>query len=553
MKASSTQASEWPTSRIRHASQAEHGVGHSDAVGAIDRKRIEYQRLQGSFRHHHRHDERNEESMSQHGSRPIPDKSMASERLSRNWPSLTVLLLGVAMSMLDTTIVNVALPTIRVNLHASESVLSWVVSGYALAFGLALIPAGRLGDRFGHKWVFTIGLAGFTLASLWCAISDSSLSLVCARIVQGLFGGVFYPAVTALIQLLFVRKTRSRAFSVMGAVIGFSTAIGPVLGGFLIEWFGQSEGWRSVFYVNLPFGIIAVIGSIITLPSAVSGRTHGKADVVGLILMTCSLSAILVPLIQGEGSGWPLWTWLMMCAGVLLLVAFGLWQMRLARLGAVPLIPPKLFVRAQFTGGIILALVYFAAFTSIFFTLSLLWQSGLGHSALETGYMSAPFAIGSIIGASQSHRLAYGLGRKVLSIGTGMVAFGLLSVWLMLSLLPTGELNNWVLLLPLLIAGIGSGFFIAPNVDFIVATVDRADAGAASGIVGTAQRVGAASGIAIIGSILFGSLDFPHRRITSQILADTFTHAASVAMLASAMLAVIACLLVFALPKSIQH
>ncbi|MFT9392558.1 MAG: MFS transporter [Bifidobacterium sp.] len=478
---------------------------------------------------------------------------MASERLSRNWPSLTVLLLGVAMSMLDTTIVNVALPTIRVNLHASESVLSWVVSGYALAFGLALIPAGRLGDRFGHKWVFTIGLAGFTLASLWCAISDSSLSLVCARIVQGLFGGVFYPAVTALIQLLFVRKTRSRAFSVMGAVIGFSTAIGPVLGGFLIEWFGQSEGWRSVFYVNLPFGIIAVIGSIITLPSAVSGRTHGKADVVGLILMTCSLSAILVPLIQGEGSGWPLWTWLMMCAGVLLLVAFGLWQMRLARLGAVPLIPPKLFVRAQFTGGIILALVYFAAFTSIFFTLSLLWQSGLGHSALETGYMSAPFAIGSIIGASQSHRLAYGLGRKVLSIGTGMVAFGLLSVWLMLSLLPTDELNNWVLLLPLLIAGIGSGFFIAPNVDFIVATVDRADAGAASGIVGTAQRVGAASGIAIIGSILFGSLDFPHRRITSQILADTFTHAASVAMLASAMLAVIACLLVFALPKSIQH
>ncbi|MFT9233064.1 MAG: MFS transporter, partial [Bifidobacterium sp.] len=374
-----------------------------------------------------------------------------------------------------------------------------------------------------------------------------------ARIVQGLFGGVFYPAVTALIQLLFVRKTRSRAFSVMGAVIGFSTAIGPVLGGFLIEWFGQSEGWRSVFYVNLPFGIIAVIGSIITLPSAVSGRTHGKADVVGLILMTCSLSAILVPLIQGEGSGWPLWTWLMMCAGVLLLVAFGLWQMRLARLGAVPLIPPKLFVRAQFTGGIILALVYFAAFTSIFFTLSLLWQSGLGHSALETGYMSAPFAIGSIIGASQSHRLAYGLGRKVLSIGTGMVAFGLLSVWLMLSLLPTDELNNWVLLLPLLIAGIGSGFFIAPNVDFIVATVDRADAGAASGIVGTAQRVGAASGIAIIGSILFGSLDFPHRRITSQILADTFTHAASVAMLASAMLAVIACLLVFALPKSIQH
>ncbi|WP_369345096.1 MFS transporter [Bifidobacterium aquikefiricola] len=491
--------------------------------------------------------------MASHQNQQSSDTDDTAQHLSRNWTSLAVLLLGVAMSMLDTTIVNVALPTIRVSLNASEAVLSWVVSGYALAFGLALIPAGRIGDRIGHKWVFTVGLAGFTLASFWCGISDSSLNLICARVVQGLFGGIFYPAVTALIQLLFVKRTRSRAFSVMGAVIGFSTAIGPVLGGLLIEWFGESDGWRSVFYVNLPFGVIAVIGGAILLPTVTMSGHHRKSDIIGLALMTCALSALLVPLIQGQSSGWPMWTWLLMIAGVVLLAVFALWEIRLESRGIVPLIPPKLFIRGQFTGGVILAIVYFAAFTSIFFTLSILWQAGLGHSALESGYMAAPFAIGSILGASQSHRLAYTLGRTVLSIGTGMVAIGLVCIWLLLALLPTGQLNNWVLLLPLLIAGMGSGFFIAPNVDFIVATVKRPDAGAASGIVGTAQRVGAASGIAIIGSQLFGSLNFPHERITHAIVAATFTHAASVAMFTSAALAVLAFLLVFALPRRIQH
>ncbi|MDQ1525698.1 MAG: hypothetical protein QOG18_311, partial [Microbacteriaceae bacterium] len=158
------------------------------------------------------------------------------------WRALIVLLVGMFMALLDTTIVNVALPTIRTSLDASESTLSWIISGYALAYGLALIPAGRLGDRFGHKWVFFSGLALFTVASLACGLAQDSTQLIVSRVVQGLAGGIFFPAVTAFIQLLFPGRVRGKAFAIMGAVIGFSTAVGPIAGGLIIQTVGDKEG-----------------------------------------------------------------------------------------------------------------------------------------------------------------------------------------------------------------------------------------------------------------------------------------------------------------------
>ncbi|MFE6970701.1 MFS transporter [Isoptericola sp. NPDC057653] len=471
----------------------------------------------------------------------------------RTWVSLAVILLGVAMALLDTTIVNVALPTIRTSLDASEATLSWIISGYALAFGLALIPAGRVGDRFGHTWVFVVGLAGFTLASLWCGLADGPTSLVVARVVQGLFGGIFFPAVTALIQLMFPGPLRGRAFAVMGATIGFSTALGPIVGGLLIEWFGTGDGWRSIFFVNLPFGVIAVVAALALLPRIVAGGEARGVDGVGLVLLAGSLVAILVPLIQGQDAGWPVWTWVSLVGGVLLLAAFGAWEVAVDRGGRTPLVPPKLFAHGHFTGGVILALVYFAAFTSIFFTISILWQAGLGHTALESGLVSIPFAIGSIIGASQSDRLAARLGRTVLVAGTAMVAVGLVALWILLATVPATDLNHWMLLPPLLVAGLGSGMFIAPNAQFIVATVEPSSAGAASGVVGTAQRVGSAAGIAVVGSVLFGALTFPAGAPTPDVVAEVFTHAASLAMAVSAALAVVAFALVFALPRQVSR
>ncbi|RII92442.1 MFS transporter [Clavibacter michiganensis] len=494
----------------------------------------------------------------------------------RAWQALIVLLAGMFIALLDTTIVNVALPTIRTSLDASESTLSWIISGYALAFGLALIPAGRLGDRYGHKWVFVTGIALFTLASLACGVAQDDLQLVIARVVQGLAGGLFVPAVTAFIQLLFPPQARGKAFAIMGAVIGVSSALGPIVGGLIIQAAGEESGWRLVFFVNLPVGLATVIAAVFLLPSrqvaeqvagdvrAQSGQQRGGApakatapaasgvDLVGILLVSAGLVALLVPLIDGQDQGWPLWTYLSLAGGVVILALFGAWEVLQTRRSKGVLVPPHLFTHPAFTGGVILAMVYFAAFTSIFFTISILWQSGLGNSALESGLVSIPFAIGSIVGSSQSNRLTNRLGRTVLVIGTALVSVGLIWLWLVLLNTAAADLTSWMLLVPLLLAGVGNGLFIAPNAQFIVATVDPAEAGAASGVIGTVQRVGSAVGIAVIGSVLFAGVAGAGIQ-GPQMVPQAFTDASASAMGVSAIFAVVAFALVFALPRRVSR
>ncbi|MCU1514204.1 MAG: transporter [Microbacteriaceae bacterium] len=494
----------------------------------------------------------------------------------RTWLALAVLLLGIFMSLLDTTIVNVALPTIRTSLDASEATISWIISGYALAFGLALIPAGRIGDRFGHKWVFFTGLAIFTAASIACGLAQNDVQLIVSRVVQGLGGGIFFPPVTAFIQLLFAPRVRGKAFAILGAVIGISTALGPLAGGLIIQAFGNDTGWRYIFFVNLPLGIIALIAAVVLLPKGSEGKRL-STDIVGLLLASAALVAILVPLIEGETTGWPAWTYISLVGGVVLLVLFAFWERRVAAKGAEALVPPHLFSHPSFSGGVVLAMVYFAAFTSIFFTISIFWQAGLGHTALESGLVSIPFALGSIVGASQSDRLAVRLGRTVLVIGVAAVALGLIALWLVLLLVPATDLTNWALLAPLAVAGVGSGLFIAPNARFITATVDPAEAGAASGVVGTVQRIGSAIGIAVIGSVFFGSLSIAKptatqiaeagkkygaagadavkhaiSEIATKNVAEGFGHSASLALMVSAIFAIVAFALVFMLPKHVN-
>ena len=466
---------------------------------------------------------------------------------SRNkWLALAVLLIGAFMALLDTTIVNVAIPTIRSSIGASNATLSWIVSGYALAFGLALIPAGRVGDRLGHKWVFIAGLSLFTIASLACGLAQDDGQLIAARVVQGLAGGMFFTTITALIQLMFADRERGRAFAILGATIGFSTALGPLVGGLIIQAFGAETGWRLVFGVNIPIGIVAVGAAAVFLPSGAES-TDSAADWLGLALLTAGLVALLTPLIEGQQEGWPSWTYVSMVGGAVLIALFALWERRLEKLEGNPLVPPRLFAHSSFTGGVLLALVYFAAFTSIFFTIALLWQAGLGHSALQSGLVAMPFAVGSIIGAARSDVLAARFGRSVLICGLGLVAAGITAVWLMLAHTAPTAYSGWELLAPLLIAGIGSGLFIAPNSDFIVATVERRDAGAASGVIGTMQRIGSAVGIAVIGTVLFGTL---HVVPGPDAVAVAFAHSATMAMGVSAALSVVAFGLAFALPRA---
>jgi EmrB/QacA subfamily drug resistance transporter len=450
------------------------------------------------------------------------------------------------MALLDTTIVNVALPSIRTGLHASSASLEWIVSGYALPYGLVLVPAGRLGDRIGHKRQFIAGLALFTLASVACGISRTQGEIIAARVVQGLGAGVFYPAISATIQLAFTGPQRSKAFGMLGATIGVSTALGPVLGGLIILAGGTADGWRWVFLVNLPIGLITLPLAAWLLPRP-AARTPRGLDPAGLGLLTAGLLLLLIPLIEGQPDGWPTWTYVSLGASVPVLALLAAWEVRTDRRGGDALLKPGLLARSSFTAGAVFAIIYFAGFTSVFFTLSILWQIGLGRSALASGLVTTPFALGSLIGAANSARLSARLGRMILVTGCLLVGAGLAGTAGLLYLTAPHP-GGWELVGPLLIAGLGSGVVIAPNQDFVMAYVPRREAGTASGTLTMAQRIGSAIGIAVVGTVLFGTVSVPHGRGG---VARAFTHSAQLAMLVSVAFVLLALLLVVALPRQV--
>jgi EmrB/QacA subfamily drug resistance transporter len=481
---------------------------------------------------------------------PEPDRTSVTAAApdGHGWRAVSIVLVGAFMALLDTTIVNVALPSIRTGLHTSSASLEWIVSGYALAYGLALVPGGRAGDRFGHKRLFLIGLTVFTLASVACGVAQSQGEIVTGRIVQGLGAGLFFPSISATIQHAFTGAARSKAFGVLGAVIGVSTALGPLLGGLIIAGVGARDGWRWVFLVNLFIGAVAIPMAAWRLPKT-AGQVRRGFDPVGLGLLTGGLLLLLIPLVEGQQDGWPAWTWTCFggCVAVFALLAG--WELRAERRDGDPLLKPGLLRQTSFSAGAVFAIAFFGGFSSIFFTLSILWQEGLGHSALITGVVIAPFSVGTLVAAANSDKLSARLGRLVLVLGCSLLIAGLGLVVLVIHL-TAPAVNGWDLVGPLLLAGLGTGMTIAPNQDFVLATVPRAEAGTAAGILSTSQRVGTAAGIAIIGTVLFGSLKVgpgPHA------VARAFTHSAQLALLVNLGFMAVALILVLALPRQIPE
>ncbi len=478
----------------------------------------------------------------------MPSSGQAPVADGNGWHAVAIVLVGAFMALLDTTIVNVALPSIRTGLHASSASLEWIVSGYALSYGLALVPGGRAGDRFGSKRLFLIGVIIFTLASVGCGVSQTQAQIVVARIVQGLGAGLFYPAISATIQHAFTGAARSKAFGVLGAVIGVSTAMGPLLGGLLIAAVGEGDGWRLVFEVNLIIGAIAIPLAAWRLPGAKSSTQRGF-DPIGLGLFTGGLLLLLVPLVQGQENGWPTWTWI--CFGCCLVV-FALlarWELAVDARDGDPLLKPGLIRQASFSAGAIFALVFFGGFSSIFFTVSILWQEGLAHSALVTGLVIAPYSVGTLVTAANSDKLSARLGRLVLVLGCSLLLIGLALVVLVIHLMQAA-VGGWDLTGPLLLAGCGTGMTIAPNQDFVLATVPWREAGTAAGILGTSQRLGTAIGIAAVGTVLFDTLKF---RPGPHAVASAYIHSAQLALLANLAFVFVALVLVLALPREIPN
>jgi EmrB/QacA subfamily drug resistance transporter len=436
---------------------------------------------------------------------PAAEPSAGARRASDRVAQLTLatVMAGAFIALLDTTIVNVALPSIQHGLSASDSALEWIVSGYALAFGLALIPAGRLGDSIGRKPLYLAGLGLFLLASLAAGLSQSAGELVVARVIQGIAAGTYYTQINATIVDTFSGQQRSKAFGVLAAVIGLSTATGPLAGGLLIAAFGGQSGWRWIFFVNLVIGLVAVPAAVKFLPAPVR-RPRERADGGGVALLTIALLLLLVPMIEGQSSGWPAWTYACFAAAVPLLATLAIWEVRVERAGRVALIPPRVVRRPAFATGALFALLYFASFTSIFFSLAVTWQDGFAHSALATGLVVSPFALGAIITARKSHAVTVRLGNGALVLGTAVVGASLVALLVVFHV--TGQPSPWYLAGPLLLGGLGHGLVVAPNADLVLKSVPPADNGSASGVLNTAQRIGSAFGIALVGTVLFGTL-----------------------------------------------
>ncbi|UXY26054.1 MFS transporter [Streptomyces sp. HUAS TT20] len=419
----------------------------------------------------------------------------------RRWKALAVCLTAGFMTLLDTSIVNVALPSMEQRLHAAQADLSWVVSGYALTYGLFLVPAGRLGDLRGRRETFIVGVALFTVASAACGLAPTAGWLVVFRLLQGVAGGMIAPQGSGLIQQMFQGAERARAFGMFGSVVAVSTAVGPLAGGLLIE---ASGSWRWVFFVNLPIGVAVFAAALRLLPESPPKGSGEGFDVPGVLLLGAGALAMMLPLVQEQA--WPgRRKWVLVPVAVALLVAFWVWERRQGRLGRGPLVDLRLFNRRSFTCGSLLSLVYFAGFTSVFFVYTLFLQNSLDYSALAAGLAAMPFAVGSAVAALAGGRLVVRYGRRLVVRGLCAVVLGLLGTMAAVWLVP-GVGVGWAAALPLLVAGVGSGLTTSPNTALTLARVPVRRAGAAGGVLQMGQRVGSAAGIAAVGAVYFAHL-----------------------------------------------
>jgi EmrB/QacA subfamily drug resistance transporter len=417
---------------------------------------------------------------------------------------LAIVLTAVFVQLLDVSIVNTAIPSIQKDIGASFAAVQLVLAGYQLAFACLLITGARLGDIYGRKTLFMTGMATFTLASTLCGLAPNATTLVLARILQGIGSGLMFPQVLAVIQVTIPPKDRGKAFGIFGATIGIATILGPLLGGALISLDLFGTDWRMIFLVNIPVGLFALVAAYLEMPDS-KAPDAPRLDVPGAALITAGLFLLVYPLTEGREKGWPAWIWAMLAASVPVLAAFVWLQRRKTRDNASPLLLMTLFGNRAFRAGLLLSLVFFAGIPAFFFSFSLYLQFGLGFSALHAGLTTFPFAVASGFASSRSDKLAKRLGTKVLTLGSGLLALGMVIVIAVLNAAGT-DLHSYEIAPFLLVAGLGLGCFIAPLTNLVLAGIAGREAGSASGVLSTTQQVGGALGVAVIGLILFGVL-----------------------------------------------
>jgi EmrB/QacA subfamily drug resistance transporter len=439
----------------------------------------------------------------------MPESQATPNPHPRRWLILFVILTAEIMDLLDGTIVNVALPTIRRHLHSSDAELQWIAGGYSLALAIGLVVGGRMGDRFGRRRLFVIGALGFAACSLVCGLSDSTSMLIAFRLAQGAFGALLIPQGLGIMRAVFPRDELPKAFALFGPVIGGAAVLGPIIGGLLVSVHALG-GWRLIFFVNVPLGAAAALGAAVLMPE-VHSPIRPRIDVLGSLIVCAAMLALVYPLIEGREAGWPAATFASLAGGVALLAVFAIEQVRRTRAGKDALVQPSLFRNRGYSSGSLVLLVFFLGMTGVLFVLTLFLQIGQGFSALHAGLTFVPWSLGLAVGAGVSGGLlANRYGRHVLEAG-GVVSLGGLLVLIFET--RSGLVSSWDVVPGLLVMGLGMGLIVAPLFGIIIAAVRDDEVGSASGVLNAIQQLASAIGVALLGTVFFDALsggDFHH-------------------------------------------
>jgi EmrB/QacA subfamily drug resistance transporter len=422
----------------------------------------------------------------------------------RRWAMLPVILIAMFMAGFDIWAVNVAAPSLQRDLHVSDAALQLIVGGYAFMYASGMVTGGRLGDLFGYKRLFMIGVVTFALASLACGLAPSAGVLVVFRLVQGLTGAVMVPQVVALITATFPARERSKALGFYGATLGLGFVSGQILGGGLIQANIFGLGWRAIFLVNVPVGVIALIVAAVVVPRA-RGLRKPRLDPLGAVGVSGGLALALVPLTLGSDEGWPVWTWVSLALALPVLAATLAWERRLTRQGGEPLLDLTLFRDRAFSAGLLLNLVSLFFFGGFMFVLTLLLQSGLGLSPLHAGIVNLPLAVTFIAMTLLGPKLAARLGRQSITLGAVSAMLGAI-VLAVFALHFGGHLTGWETAPGTALIGIGQGLMVPSLMSAVLSHVRPEQAGAAAGVLTTTQQFAIASGVAVIGAVFYQAI-----------------------------------------------
>ncbi|WP_020663478.1 MFS transporter [Amycolatopsis benzoatilytica] len=415
---------------------------------------------------------------------------------------LITVLLGAALPIIDFFIVNVALPTIDTDLHASAATLELVVAGYGIAYAVLLVLGGRLGDTFGRRRLFLLGLALFTLTSLACGVAPDAGTLVLARAAQGAASAMLLPQVLSIIQAGTSGERRSRAIGLYGATGGIATVIGQLLGGVLVSADLWGLSWRPIFLVNVPIGLFGLLIARRTVPDSRASNPLG-IDRLGTVLLAVSLLSLLIPIMEGRALGWPWWTIALLVVFPFATYAFARVERRLESAGRTPLLPPTLLRTPSMRHGLTVAVPFFCSFGSFMFVYAVTLQTGLHLSALEAGLALMPMALAYFLTSLSSSHLVARFGRKVVPVGALILTLGLI-VLAGSALRSWPDLSIWQLAPAMVLIGIGNGLAMSTLFRVVLSRVPADLAGAGGGVLTTTQQTSLALGVAVLGSLFAG-------------------------------------------------